>query len=141
MIDLNTVRVKIKQYFIIQELVPRHVYEERGEKAWELLDPRALHILYRLRETFGPVIVNDWHRGGNNQWRGFRSDQTPVGAKYSQHRYGRAFDCTLEKPAEEVRQYILAHPEEFPYLTTIEAETSWLHFDCRMCIPIKVVYP
>ena len=91
------------KYFDIKELVPEHVYEDRGEKAWELLDNRMLMTLDRLREIYGPITVNDWSWGGENQWRGLRTPESPVGTIYSQHRFGRACDCIFhETDAETV---------------------------------------
>ena len=33
------------KYFAIHELIPPQVYRDRGEKAWELLDPDMLRTL------------------------------------------------------------------------------------------------
>lgn len=120
--------------FVIQELVPPDVYQARGERAWELLDVYALITLQRIREVFGPITVNNWHAGGAYKESGLRSFTTSTGAKFSQHRFGRAFDCKGEKTPREMADYILAHPERFPYLTTIEnpdATPTWMHFDTR----------
>jgi len=120
------------QFFKIQELVSSAVYDDRGQKAWSLLDERALKTLDKLREVFGSVTVNDWLWGGSNEFRGFREPSCKVGAKYSQHRFGRAFDCKFRSvSADEVREYILQNPNEFPYIASIEMNVSWLHFDVR----------
>lgn len=130
------------KYFAIYELVPRHVYEERGEAAWELLDPRAIAVLDRLREIFGATFVNTWKWDGDREWCGLRTEQSPYGSQYSQHRFGRAFDCIFENvTADEARSYALANRHEFPEITSIELGTSWLHFDVRNCTPIKTFYP
>lgn len=118
------------EYFMLQELVPKHVYKDRGQKAWELLDDRALRTLDGLRRMFGVTVVNNWHGGGDRQWSGLRTPESPYGSQYSQHRLGQAFDCIFaEKSAEEVREYILSHQHEFPYIRGIELGVSWLHFD------------
>jgi len=117
------------KHFGIKELVSKKVYEDRGTKAWGLLDERALKTLDALRDRFGSTTVNDWSWGGANQYRGFREDGCGVGAEYSQHKYGRAKDCTFrDVSAEVVRQYILDNPDEFPYISSIEMGVSWLHF-------------
>ena len=46
-------------HFAIHELVPRNIFKDRGEKAWELLDDRLLITLDRLRERYGPMTVNN----------------------------------------------------------------------------------
>ena len=121
--------------FQLQELVPPEIYTARGERAWELLDVRALITLQTLRDTFGPITVNDWLWGGQHTESGLRSFTTPTGAAWSQHRFGRAFDCKFKDATpQEVHDYALANPESFPFLTTIEnpvATPTWFHFDVR----------
>jgi len=130
------------KYFIIQELVPQHVYNERGDKAWELLDDRALRTLDALRERFGVVTVNNWHIGGNRNWSGLRTPDSPYFSAYSQHTFGRAFDCLFNSfTAEDVRQDILAYKDEFEFINSMELGTSWLHFDVRNSDRIKTFYP
>lgn len=130
------------KHFVIQELVPKHVFAERGLKAIELLDAGAVATLDQLRERFGRIVINDWMWGGKNQWRGLRTSACPIGAKYSQHHYGRAFDCIfLDANVEDVRAFILAHPEEFPFITFIELDTPHLHFDTRNCRRITTWSP
>lgn len=121
--------------FALDELVPPDIYMSRGERAWELLDRYALITLQQLRDKFGPITVNDWHNGGQFKESGLRSFTTTTGAKLSQHRFGRAFDCKPKNvTVREVADYVLAHPGEFPHLTTIEnpdATPTWFHFDVR----------
>ena len=130
------------KHFDIKELVPPHIFEQRGEKAWELLDERALRTLDSLRDKFGPITVNNWAFGGDRKWSGLRTPESPYYSETSQHSYGRAFDCIFhKKEAEEVRQYLLKNRDEFPAITSIELDVSWLHFDCRNCTPIKTYSP
>lgn len=132
----------ICRHFAIQELVPRHVYNERGQKAWELFDDRSLRALDALREKYGRMIINDWMWSGCNQWRGLRSGISPVGSEYSQHRFGRAFDVTFsDKDIEDVRNDILVNPEEYPLICSVELGVNWLHFDMRNCSRLKTYYP
>lgn len=123
------------QHFALHELVPPSIYRSRGERAWELLDPRALITLDQLRDRLGPITVNDWYWGGQYNESGLRSLTTKTGAKLSQHRFGRADDCKFaDATPREVADYVLAHADEFPYLTTIEdpdATPTWFHFDVR----------
>lgn len=121
--------------FVIQELVPPDVYQAFGDRCWELLDSRAVFTLQCLRDHLGPLTVNNWHVGGAYKESGLRSFLTPTGAKFSQHRFGRAFDCKFRNfTPHEVRDYVLARPIDFPHLTVIEnpdKTPSWFHFDCR----------
>lgn len=121
--------------FIIQELVPPEIYRSRGARAWELLCPYALRTLQTLRDVFGPTTVNNWHVGGQYQESGLRGFATSTGAALSQHKFGRAFDCKFRNTTpREAFDYVLAHPDRFPYLTALEDvrfTPTWLHFDTR----------
>jgi len=129
-------------FFSIDELVPPDVYQERGELAWELLDDRALETLDQLRAKFGHCTVNNYKYGGPREWSGLRTPDSPYYSKYSQHTHGRAFDCIFkEHEAQDVRNYIKANPDEFPYLNSYELDVNWLHFDTRNCKRIKTYKP
>ncbi|MEY8247318.1 MAG: D-Ala-D-Ala carboxypeptidase family metallohydrolase [Bermanella sp.] len=128
-------------YFDIKELVSKKVFVDRGQRAWGLLDERALITLDALRKRFGPITVNDWAWGGVNQYRGLREPGCQIGATYSQHRFGRAFDCIFKNTsAQAVREYIMADPDEFPYISALELNTSWLHFDVRNTGPALLTF-
>ncbi len=136
----------ICEHFAIQELVDRATYERFGVGAWQFLSQEGLIALDGIREYFGkPVIVNTWHRGGSFQYRGLRPRSCDIGAEYSQHRLGNAFDCDVSGvSAEEVRREILTHPNDprLHRITCIEAGVNWLHFDCRnIADRIRVVNP
>ena len=83
------------KHFKIEELVPPSIARDHGERSWQFLDQRALKTLDKLRDKFGKIIVNDYSFGGRNKYRGFRPHYCHVGAIQSQHRFGRAFDCTF----------------------------------------------
>lgn len=119
------------KHFALKELVDPETYAKLGDRAWIVLDPRALATLDQLRKRFGSCTVNNWHSGGAHKYRGFRPPQCTVGAALSQHRFGRAFDCSFNTSAHVVREYVLDNWAEFPYLMTLEDEVSWVHFDVR----------
>jgi hypothetical protein len=121
------------KYFKLNELVDRDTFQTLGEKAWGLFNPEALKALDDLREYFAvSITVNDWSRGGTMQWRGYRSAQCPIGAKYSQHRQGNAFDCTIKGyTAAEARSVIIASQENdlLKRIMRLEDKVDWVHFD------------
>lgn len=125
------------RHFKLWELVDQATYSAMGEKAWLLFDNRALETLDWLRDTYGPVVVNDWKAGGKFQYSGFRPEHCIEGAKHSQHKYGRAFDCKFrEISADQVRADLIARPGRAPLMTAIEVPSpghpmSWFHFDTR----------
>ena len=132
-------------HFSIEELVPKQVFADRGEKAWQLLDDRMLMTIDMLRDKYGSITINDWKWKDQNfsQWRGLRTADSPYYSKYSQHSFGRAADCIFKTvTAEQVRQDILANPDDpaFRFINSFEENTSWLHFDVRNCNRI-MTYP
>ncbi|MFQ5543897.1 MAG: hypothetical protein ACE5FY_06050 [Nitrospiria bacterium] len=132
------------RYFKIHELVPPHVFNQRGEKAWELLDTRLLVTLDRLRERYGSMTVNNYYWGKEREWSGLRTKDSPYYSRYSQHTFGRAADCLFKRlSAEEVRKDILAAPSDpaFELIGSLELNVSWLHFDVRNCDRIKTYTP
>jgi len=125
------------KYFTPYELVSRAVFEKVGENVFDLFDDDALQALDDLREYFScPIIVNNWHSGGEFQRRGFRThaEQRAVNPKAmrSAHLYGKAFDCDIQgHTAEQARHKIMSN-QDSPLLCRImrlEADVSWLHFD------------
>ena len=123
------------KHFEIYELVDPATYAIFDERAWMFFRPQALMALDGIREFFdAPVTVNNWQWGGPFRWRGLRLGSTIVGADYSQHKLGNAFDCDVrEMTAEEVRQAILANKNDYRLqnINCIETKVNWLHFDCR----------
>lgn len=123
------------RHFVIQELVSPEVYEARGEQSWQLLDVYLVITLDQLRDEFGPIVVNNWHFGGNFKYSGLRPLTGGVGAQFSQHRFGRAADCKPQAiTPQEMHAHILANQAKFPHLRVleaIEATPSWVHVDVR----------
>lgn len=128
------------EHFKIHELVPPQVYQDRGEKAWELFDERILMAIDDLRDSYGSITINNYMYGGDREWSGLRTPDSPWYSPYSQHTFGRAVDCLFkDADVEEVRKAILAD-DQIPYLpdiTAVELDTSWLHIDCRNTEGIK----
>ena len=123
------------QHFKIEELVDRRTFEQWGEKAWMFFQPKALMSLDNIRVYFGkPVTVNNWCFGGMSENRGLRPPYSVIGADYSQHRYGNAFDIDIENVnAEDARQTIIKLKDSslFYHITALEIEIPYIHFDCR----------
>ena len=123
------------KYFFPYELVDKKTYAEFGVNVWFLFRQDALISLDRIRQYFGvPVIVNNWHEGGSLQSRGFRPYNESIGAKYSQHRLGNAFDLDVAGiTPDKVRETIIDNKDDshFELITCLEIDVGWLHFDCR----------
>lgn len=134
------------RHFELQELIDPQTYKQFGTSAWMFLNTTALQALDGLRDFFDvPVTVNNWHKGGPFQHRGFRPITCTIGGKYSQHRLGNGFDCDVQGiPAEAARERILAAKDDprLRLITCIEARVNWVHFDCRnIADRIRIVTP
>jgi uncharacterized protein YcbK (DUF882 family) len=116
------------KHFQWHELMPSAEYE----KYWLILmDERLLMTLDAMREHYKrPITINNWHWGGRFSLRGLRPMDSNVGAKYSQHKFGRAVDLDVAGiPAEKVRNDIRSGL--FPEITCIETDINWVHIDVR----------
>ncbi len=123
-------------HFRIQELVPKELflkYYKRQDRLWQFLDARAVWTQDKLRDRFGKCYVNTWFKGGNRTYSGLRSFDCTVGAELSQHKFGRAFDSVYDNATpEEIREDILTNDlEQYRYITCLEQDVGWLHFDVR----------
>lgn len=149
------------KFFKAYELVDRKTYETLGDKAIELFTPEILEALDGVREFFDePILVNNWHSGGEYQWRGYRTPEKAkqLGSEFSQHAWSEvasehngtewkivngkqklvplcnAFDFDVRNmSANEVRQVIRLNKDD-PLLSRImrmEDRVGWVHIDCK----------
>lgn len=122
----------LPRHFQAYELVPPEIFASRKGKSFELIDERVLITLDTLRETFGPCIINDWYWGGEFEQSGLRTANAPQFSPTSQHTFGRAMDCKFkEHPAAEIRDQVIRNRLLFPYITFMEDDVNWFHFDVR----------
>jgi len=134
----------IPKHFAPHELVPPDIYGElNGDqvKIFRLFDDRLLITLDRLRERYGLITVNNWLWDGGRTESGLRNPRTATGggARWSDHKFGRAIDCLFKKTTpDQVRRDILDDPYwyTFEFITCLEMTISgqpisWLHFATR----------
>lgn len=119
------------KHFILEELVhPAFLSPLSVDKIWGLLDERILRSIDSLRENLStPIIINT----PTNLDRGLRRFDSAVGAKYSQHKFGRAMDIVVDGiPALDVQIHIRDNIKKYPFITAMETGTAqWTHIDCR----------
>lgn len=129
----------VPKYFKAKELIPTKLYKKyksRGD-AWMLgilFDERLLKVADSIRDSFGPMTVNDWAYGGKNQWRGFRGPSCGIGATLSQHRFGRALDLIPKNISpDEIRDELIEKQNDPIYnlIGGLEMNITWLHIDVR----------
>ncbi len=128
--------MQVTKNFTIKELVPPDVYAARGDASVQLIDIRIVNVAQWLREKTGkPIVINNWSSGGQYKESGLRSFETSTGARWSQHKYGRALDMKVKgMNAESVRQLIRDNWDTLKEigLSCIEKSTpTWVHIDCR----------
>lgn len=122
--------------FPIKELVDKATFDRLGERAYMLFRPEALRMLQGVREFLGvPCVVNDWDKGGQYSQSGFRPSSSTVGAPYSAHRLGCAFDlkpkgmtiaaawAKIQGAPNDPRVKLIRRVEN------IEKTPTWLHID------------
>lgn len=140
------------KYFKAEEIFPKLVIvanHGKMDQIWRLMDYRVLWTLDMLREYFGTAVCNDYQWGGKNSYRVYRpaidlidvehikqtGDIKPAWSSFtSQHCFGRAADCKFAfVTAADVRLDIRRYPmaDRYKYITAIEDNVSWLHFDVR----------
>jgi hypothetical protein len=123
-------------HFRLQEFIPEVVFNLRGNKAWELLNPALIYTWDELRKRTGhSCSLNNWHSGGNRNWQGLRIPDY-YGGKFStsQHPLGNAGDGYVHRmTVEEVIHFIVEEKKKgsFQYLTGIELGVTWVHLDTR----------
>lgn len=131
------------RYYSIHELVPPELYRAYGDRAMYMFDINALITIDLLRSHYGSCTINNWFWGGDYKNSGFRLWNCPEGARLSQHKFGRAFDCKFKNvSADEVREDMRKSgcfeskpkqdiPFRFHKIRRIEAfeGMSWFHFD------------
>ncbi len=127
----------MSKYFIIQELVPKYIYDYFGDKSIWFIDVRLWSLLDTFRDHFNtPITINNWHVDGKFSESGFRGTGSYVGSSSSQHKFGRAADLKFKDLTDYdlIRDEIKKNWNKFKDagLTTIEADTpTWLHVDIR----------
>jgi hypothetical protein len=125
-------------YFKLEELVDKSTFENLGAEAWLKFSSNALIGLEKMREFFGvPFTINNWHIGGQFQYRGYRPPECKIGARLSQHRLGNAFDIDIKGWTAEIARKHIINNQDDPLLQNImrlEDGVSWVHVDF---LPVK----
>lgn len=122
------------EFLRAEEVLPPEIFKAFGARAiYSFMDIRVLVVADQLRRFFGvPLLANDWHRKGKLRYRGYRPDSyyaSPESSQ-SQHRFGRALDCDLKGiTAAEVRDVVMNHQAQFPFIKRLEDGVPWVHFD------------
>lgn len=125
--------MKVGNNFYLNEFVSKEIYAQWGDKSIWFLDKRLFLLSQFFRDRFGVTTIN------NDQYNysGFREPECKVGAKLSQHRFGRAMDLKFKNAtAQEVYKDVIENYDLYKKfgLTTVEnidKTPTWLHCDLR----------
>ena len=131
-------RVKVSRDFYLDEFINDDIYKRFGASSVWFIDPKIVAVAQLVRDlTHCPVTINNYATGGRYKNSGLRKLSGGIGAKYSQHRYGRAIDVKVSgMTPKEVFQIISDNEDLFMRagLTVIEKlkfTPTWLHLDVR----------
>lgn len=127
-------RIRIAKNFYLDEYIPEDLYRKFENKPHileGLIDKHLVKADQNLRDICGPVTINNWWNGGERNWSGLRTGDSPQYSETSQHSFGRASDKIFKNAsAEEVREIIKIHWREIG-ITCVEANVGWVHSDVR----------
>jgi len=127
--------MKISEHFDIEEFVPRGIFDQYGAKSIWYIDQQLIEGAEWLRSHFNaPITINNWHTGGKFQERGFRVPTTTTGARFSQHKFGRAIDFNVQGMTSDgvAKELIgLAHTSHFTTIEDPKFTQGWTHLDLR----------
>lgn len=127
------------KHFNLAELVDPHFLTMPEDKVWAMLDDNALRAIDAMRDKFGPLRIN----GNGYTESGLRRPDTKTGAKFSMHKYGRAFDLKPLSKGVTVRMmydWIITNQSEAyaigirrveDYAYTSRGSVPWLHLDSK----------
>lgn len=138
--------MKLNDYFDVREFVPPQIWNKYQNNSIWFVDPKLVQIATAYREFFEtPIVINNWFIGGKFMYRGYRPPRVNVGAEFSQHKMGRAFDChsPLITP-QQMYKLILDNEKHFmeyglTALEDISFTETWVHSDCRPSLLDKIL--
>lgn len=122
-------RIKISENFYLDEYIPKELYmsTENKTELLSLIDPVLIESDQKLRYVFGEITINNWFIGGDRIYSGFRPINCKIGAKGSDHKFGKASDKLFKNATpQEVRKYIKSNYKSLK-ITKIEDDISWVH--------------
>ncbi len=128
--------MKVSRNFCLQEFLHPDFFEIKRINPLWLIDDQMIRIAQFVRNRFNqPVTINTWHNGGDYFNSGLRPYDSPEGALWSDHKFGRAIDVKVTSVDPlELQQDIIKHYSLYKAngLTTIEDGTpTWTHMSCR----------
>ncbi len=122
------------KYFKVHELVPKKIYELKGESCWRYVPKNHIETLDKLKEHFnlGTMTINNYAWNGSREWSAGRLQESEYHSFTSMHSFFQAYDIVFSHySAQEVRNYILDNLKDFEHIGGMELGVSWVHIDFR----------
>ena len=128
--------------FVVEEFVPRYIYDDFGDSAIQFIDIRILKIVFELKEDLGiSMTANNYVFGGRKHYRGFRPKSAEVKGSNPETSQHYKLPCTAidlvfkGMTAYEVQKHILENKAKYMALGLTRIENakhrSWLHIDVK----------
>jgi hypothetical protein len=128
--------MKVSKNFDLWEFVSKKILAQGEKTALLTVDKRIITVAQAIRDDIDRgVFINTYNLGGHLENSGVRDFDTPIGAKYSQHKYGRAIDIKVPSMNhKEVVERIMKREMFFFNLgvrriESLEATPTWIHID------------
>lgn len=133
------------KYFKIQELVSPEIFHVLGPKLSLLLIPDfILEQLDNLRGDLGsPIIINNWHNGGDYKYSGVRPYDCRRGALNSTHKLATTFDLKT-RAQDTLREHIISDYKKYQIerIEDFNYTKSWTHVQFGTPLPeLKIFKP
>lgn len=136
--------IQLTKNLWLHEYIPEQMYREYEKKGIlrylvSRLDRNLIHSDQAFRNLFGAVTINNWYNGGDRQWSGLRTPDSPYYSVNSMHSYYKASDKIFERgtPEEWIEQAIQS---SIPFgITGVEEGVTWLHTDTRYLLGDKTL--
>lgn len=104
--------MKIAKNFILQEWVPKIIYDIYGAQSIRFVDMETVAVAQKIRDRWGrSMLINDWHKskdGYDFNFRGFRPPECGW-IKWMERRITKAqMKELLDKMPQDQREYLEA---------------------------------
>jgi hypothetical protein len=120
-----------------EDWFPPEFVQTFGNRCWEFIRPELLIVSDMIYDRYGKFFVNNYAKGGQLKYCGFRPFAYNDGAVYSKHKYGMAADIhPIDVSLQILYSEIITKINEFPNITEIEDKDStptWMHIACSNC--------
>ena len=127
--------MRVSPHFNLDEFMHPSEYIRQGEDSIKLLHPQLIDSTEKLRVYLDlPMRINNWNSGGTFQNRGWRPQNSKVGAKKSLHKKGMAIDFdSPSTPMKELfvkvwdaRDWIVQNTA-FRIIESFDFTPGWIH--------------